>query len=117
MGELTGEAFARVESAIQNPAVRRRARHAVLENERTLRAVAALKQNDLARFGELMDESHVSLRDGEVAGKELDTLAELAWRQEGVLGWRMTGAGFGGCTVSIVRNDCLAAFQENVAKG
>lgn len=76
MGELTGEAFARVESAIQNPTVRRRARHAVLENERTLRAVAALKQNDLARFGELMNESYVSPQDGEVAGKELDR----SWR-------------------------------------
>lgn len=77
MGELTGEAFARVESAIQNPAVRRRARHAVLENERTLRAVSALEQNDLARFGELMNESYVSLRDDcEVTGKELD----WSWR-------------------------------------
>ena len=72
------------------------------ENQRTVRAVAALKANDVALFGQLMNASHVSLRDDyEVTGIELDTLVEEAWKVEGVIGSRMTGAGFGGCTVSI----------------
>ena len=77
----------------------------------------ALEANDVARFGELMDMSHVSLRDDyDVTGKELDTLAELAWEQEGVIGSRMTGAGFGGCTVSLVKNEAIEAFKEKVGK-
>ena len=88
---------------------------AVYENQRTIRAVEALKNNDIALFGKLMNESHVSLRDDyEVTGIELDTLAETAWEQPGVIGSRMTGAGFGGCTVSIVEDDKIDAFIENV---
>jgi pyruvate carboxylase len=79
--------------------------------------VKALKANDVEKFGKLMNESHVSLRDDyEVTGIELDTLAEAAWAQEGVIGSRMTGAGFGGCTVSIVKNECIDNFIKNVGE-
>ena len=95
----------------------RRAKHAVYENQRTIRAVQALKAGDLKQFGELMNESHISLRDDyEVTGIELDTLVENAWKQEGVIGSRMTGAGFGGCTVSIVREDGIDSFIRNVGE-
>ena len=96
---------------------RHRARHAVYENNRTLDAVKALENNDVKEFGRLMNESHFSLRDDyEVTGKELDTLAEIAWQQEGVIGSRMTGAGFGGSTVSLVKNDAIEAFKKNVGE-
>ena len=92
-------------------------KHAVYENQRTLKAVDALKAGNLEEFGKLMNASHVSLRDDyEVTGIELDTLVENAWEQEGVIGSRMTGAGFGGCTVSIVKTDCVDKFIENVGK-
>lgn len=117
LGELTEEQFEQVQDAIQNPVCRKRAKHAVYENQRTIKAVAALKAGDLETFGKLMNASHVSLRDDyEVTGKELDTLVEAAWKQEGVIGSRMTGAGFGGCTVSIVKTDCVDKFIENVGK-
>ena len=93
----------------------RRAKHAVYENQRTLDAVKALKENDIAAFGKLMNDSHVSLRDDyEVSCPEMDILAEEAWKLSGVLGSRMTGGGFGGCTVSIVENDQVDAFIETV---
>jgi len=115
LGELTNAEFDAIASAIPNPVERRRARHAVYENNRTLEAVKALEANDVKRFGELMNASHVSLRDDyEVTGSELDTLAELAWQQNGVLGSRMTGGGFAGCTVSIVRDAAIPAFEKNV---
>ncbi len=96
----------------------RRARHVVTENERVLEAVKVLEEGDLERFGELMNASHVSLRDDyEVSSKELDVLVEVAWQQPGVLGARMTGAGFGGCTVNLVRRDAAEAFAEAVARG
>ena len=115
LGELTNAEFDAIASAISDPVERRRARHAVYENNRTLEAVKALEANDVKRFGELMNASHVSLRDDyEVTGPELDTLAELAWQQDGVLGSRMTGGGFAGCTVSIVRNAAIPAFEKNV---
>lgn len=115
LGELTEEAFEELKDAIHDPVQLRRARHAVYENQRTVKAVQALKENDIETFGKLMNASHVSLRDDyEVTGKELDTLVEEAWKCEGVIGSRMTGAGFGGCTVSIVRNDCIDAFIEQV---
>lgn len=95
----------------------RRARHAVYENRRTIKAVEALKQNDIELFGRLMNESHVSLRDDyEVTGIELDTLVEEAWKVEGVIGSRMTGAGFGGCTVSLVKDEAIEAFIAQVGK-
>jgi len=96
----------------------RRARHVVTENARVLEAVKALEAGDLERFGELMNASHESLRDDyEVSSKELDTLVELAWNQPGTLGARMTGAGFGGCTVNLVRTDAADAFAEAVSRG
>lgn len=117
LGELTDEAFEQAKEVIKDPVRVRRARHAVSENQRTLRAIKALKANDIISFGKLMNQSHISLRDDyEVTGLELDTLVEAAWSQEGVLGSRMTGAGFGGCTVSIVENDAIDAFVENVGK-
>ena len=115
LGELTEAEFDAIADTITDPVNRKRAKHAVYENQRTIRAVEALKNNDIALFGKLMNESHVSLRDDyEVTGIELDTLAETAWEQPGVIGSRMTGAGFGGCTVSIVEDDKIDAFIENV---
>lgn len=115
LGDLTEDAFDAIKEAIPDDIRRKRAKHAVYENQRTMKAVKALKENDIKRFGELMIESHVSLRDDyEVTGVELDTLVESALEQEGVLGSRMTGAGFGGCTVSIVKDDFVDAFIENV---
>jgi galactokinase len=96
----------------------RRARHVVTENERVIEAVKVLEDGDLERFGELMNASHISLRDDyEVSSRELDVLVELAWKQPGVLGARMTGAGFGGCTVNLVRRNAAEAFAEAVARG
>ena len=80
-----------------------------------MRAVEALQKNDVKLFGELMNASHVSLRDDyEVTGVELDTLVEEAWKIDGVIGSRMTGAGFGGCTVSIVKDEAVDTFIERV---
>jgi galactokinase len=96
----------------------RRARHVVTENARVLEAVKVLEEGDLERFGELMNASHESLRDDyEVSSKELDVLVELAWKQPGTLGARMTGAGFGGCTINLVRIDAADAFAEAVSRG
>lgn len=101
--------------AIKDEDCRRRAKHAVYENQRTVKAVKALRENDITLFGRLMNESHVSLRDDyEVTGVELDTLVEAAWKVDGVIGSRMTGAGFGGCTVSIVKDEAVDAFIEQV---
>ena len=98
-------------------ALYRRAHHAVYENARTIEAAEALEAGDLKRFGSLMNESHVSLRDDfEVTCPELDLLAETAWEIEGVYGSRMTGGGFGGCTVSIVENAALGTFQQKIAE-
>lgn len=117
LGELSNEEFDELCRYIKDDVCRKRARHAVYENTRTVDACAALRGGDLVGFGRLMNESHVSLRDDyEVTGLELDTLVSAAWEQEGVIGSRMTGAGFGGCTVSIVRNENVDAFIENVGK-
>lgn len=117
LGELDEAQFEQYRSAIKSEVRQRRAKHAVYENQRTIKAVAALKAGDIEEFGRLMIASHDSLRDDyEVTGKELDTLVASALKQEGVIGSRMTGAGFGGCTVSIVKNDNIDAFIENVGK-
>ena len=117
LGELTEEAFEQHKSAIESDIRIKRAKHAVYENQRTVKAVEALKNNNVKLFGELMNASHVSLRDDyEVTGIELDTLVEEAWKVEGVIGSRMTGAGFGGCTVSIVENQAIDTFIESVGK-
>ncbi len=115
LGDLDEEAFEKYQSAIEDDIRRKRARHAVYENQRTVRAVDALKANDVKLFGQLMNASHVSLRDDyEVTGLELDTLVEEAWKVPGVIGSRMTGAGFGGCTVSIVKDEAIDGFIEKV---
>lgn len=115
LGELTEEEFEEVKDCIGDPIKIKRAKHAVYENQRTLKAVKALDENNLELFGQLMNASHVSLRDDyEVTGIELDTLVELAWELEGVVGARMTGAGFGGCTVSIVKDECVDNFKETI---
>lgn len=117
LGELDEAQFEQYKSAIKSEVRQRRAKHAVYENQRTIKAVAALKAGDIEEFGKLMIASHDSLRDDyEVTGKELDTLVASALKQDGVIGSRMTGAGFGGCTVSIVKNDNIDAFIENVGK-
>lgn len=115
LGDLTEEQFEQCKNSVKDEVCRRRAKHAVYENQRTIQAVEALKRNDVALFGKLMNESHVSLRDDyEVTGIELDTLVEEAWKVEGVIGSRMTGAGFGGCTVSIVKDEAVDAFIAKV---
>lgn len=117
LGELTEAQFEEYKSAIKDETRIRRAKHAVYENQRTLKAVAALSANDIALFGQLMNDSHVSLRDDyEVTGIELDTLVEEAWKVKGVIGSRMTGAGFGGCTVSIVEDDAIDSFIAQVGE-
>ena len=117
LGELTEEEFEANKELIGDEIKIKRAKHAVYENQRTIKAVQALKDNDLALFGKLMIASHDSLRDDyEVTGKELDTLVAEALKQDGVIGARMTGAGFGGCAVSIVKEEAVAAFIENVGK-
>ena len=117
LAELSQTDFNQVEYAITDEVALRRARHVVGEVQRTKDAVAALKQGDIEQFGILMNQSHVSLRDDyEVTGPQLDALAEAAWKVEGVLGSRMTGGGFGGCTVSLVRDEAIPTFIEQVGK-
>lgn len=117
LGELTEEEFEKNKSVIQNPVHAKRAKHAVYENQRTIKAVDALKNKDLSMFGKLMIASHASLQyDYEVTGIELDTIVEAALKQEGVIGARMTGAGFGGCAVSIVKEDKVETFIQKVGK-
>ncbi len=115
LGDLTEETFEQYKSAIADDTRRKRAKHAVYENQRTIRAVEALQKGDVELFGKLMNESHVSLRDDyEVTGIELDTLAEESWKVDGVIGARMTGAGFGGCAVSIVKDEAVDRYIEQV---
>lgn len=118
LGDLTEEAFEAHKEAIKNPVCRKRAKHAVYENQRTIRAYKALKANDLETFGKYMNASHISLRDDyEVSCEEIDILVNLAWQIPGVIGSRITGGGFGGCTVSIVKNDAVERFIEKVGEG
>ncbi len=115
LGDLDEALFEQVKMAIRDEDRRKRAKHAVYENQRTIKAVHALKNNDIELFGKLMNESHISLRDDyEVTGEELDTLAQEAWKVDGVIGSRMTGAGFGGCTVSIVKSNMVDEFIKRV---
>ena len=115
---LTPEQFDEHEDAVRDPVRRRRARHAVYENARTVAALRALKAGDLAAFGRRMNESHVSLRDDfEVSCPELDLLAELSWETPGVLGARMTGGGFGGCLVALVETAAREDFIRRVGEG
>ena len=115
LAELTEVKFKEVESAITDEVAHKRARHVVGEVQRTSDAVKALKAGDLESFGQLMNASHVSLRDDyEVTGPELDCMAEEAWKIDGVIGSRMTGGGFGGCTVSLVKDEAIDIFIKEV---
>ncbi|MDD4968986.1 MAG: galactokinase [Paludibacter sp.] len=117
LAELTEAEFKSIETAITDVTAHKRARHVVGEVQRTADAVKALKAGDLVKFGKLMNASHVSLRDDyEVTGPELDTMAEEAWKIEGVIGSRMTGGGFGGCTVSLVKDEAIDTFIDKVGK-
>ncbi len=115
--DLTDEQFEQYKDAIKDPVRQKRAKHAVYENQRTIEAVRVLKEGNLKRFGELMNEAHVSVsKDYEVSCEELDTLAEEAWKIDGCIGSRMTGGGFGGCTVSIVRDEAVDTFVKQVGE-
>ena len=117
LAELTQADFEQVEHAITDEVAHRRARHVVGEVKRTKDAVEALQQGNIELFGKLMTQSHISLRDDyEVTGPQLDALAEAAWKVDGVIGSRMTGGGFGGCTVSLVRDEAIPTFIEQVGK-
>ena len=115
LGDLSIGEFEANKLLITDEVCRKRAKHAVYENQRTIRAVAALKAGDIVTFGKLMNESHVSLRDDyETSCREADILAEEAWKIPGVLGSRITGGGFGGCTVSIVKDEAADEFKEKI---
>ncbi|SER90432.1 galactokinase [Gracilibacillus ureilyticus] len=115
LGELTPEQFEQHKALIHNPTHQKRAKHAVYENARTIEALNRLKAGKLKEFGELINQSHISLRDDyEVTGLELDTIAETAWQLDGVLGSRMTGAGFGGCAIAIVEKSESEIFQARL---
>ena len=117
LGELTEEDFEAHKDVITSDICRKRAKHAVYENQRTIRAVKALKEDNVEEFGRLMNASHVSLRDDyEVSCQEIDILVDLAWKIPGVVGSRITGGGFGGCTVSIVKNDAVDTFISTVGE-
>ena len=117
LGELTVAEFEKIKHYITDEEQLKRATHAVTENERAKIAVEFLKKDDIAEFGKLMNKSHISLRDDyEVTGLELDSLVEAAWEEKGTVGSRMTGAGFGGCTVSIVENAYVDSFIKNIGK-
>lgn len=115
LGDLTEEEFETYKSAIKDDINRARAKHAVYENQRTIKAVKALKDQDLETFGKLMNASHVSLRDDyETSCEEVDVLVDEAWKIPGVIGSRITGGGFGGCTVSIVKDEAIDTFKEKL---
>ncbi|WP_102336417.1 galactokinase [Salimicrobium jeotgali] len=115
LGDLSNEEFIRHKHLIKNEEDRKRAKHAVSENVRTLEALKKLQDGDLNGFGRLMNASHGSLKnDYEVTGIELDTIVEAAWEQDGVIGARMTGAGFGGCAIAIVEQESIDSFKTNV---
>lgn len=117
LGELTEEEFDKFATSIKDVVDRARAKHAVYENQRTIKAVEALKNNDIETFGKLMNASHVSLRDDyETSCEEVDVLVEEAWKIDGVIGSRITGGGFGGCTVSIVKDEAIDEFKERLTK-
>jgi galactokinase len=117
LGEISFMQFFKMQDTIPDELIRRRARHVISENQRVLNAVSCLQKGDLGQFGALMNASHESLRDNyEVTGFELDTLVEEAWKINGVVGARMTGAGFGGCTVNLVRENAVDNFIEQVGR-
>ena len=117
LGDLTPEEFEAHKSLIKDEIQLQRAKHAVYENQRTIDAVTALKAGDIESFGKLMNQSHISLRDDyDVSCEEIDILVDLAWKIPGVLGSRITGGGFGGCTVSIVKDESIDTFIDTIGK-
>ncbi|MCD7035393.1 galactokinase [Metabacillus sp. GX 13764] len=117
LGELTEEQFEEHRHLIPDETVYRRARHAVYENQRTIKAISSLRNGSIEEFGELMNQSHLSLRDDyEVTGLELDAIVEAAWQHPGTLGARMTGAGFGGCAIALVKKEHLDSFIEETGR-
>jgi len=117
LGQLTEGLFEQYKGLISSDVLQKRAKHAVYENVRTIKALGALKLGDLEEFGKLMNQSHVSLCDDyEVTGIELDSLVAAAWKQPGVIGARMTGAGFGGCAIAIVEKQHTEHFIKEVGK-
>jgi galactokinase len=116
LSELNSDEIHLLGDFIKDPVVRKRAKHVISENGRVVEAVKVLKNNNLIRFGELMNLSHDSLKDDyEVTGTELDTLVYEGRKLPGVIGSRMTGAGFGGCTVSIVKKADSEKFMSDLA--
>ncbi|MBE3102736.1 MAG: galactokinase [Bacilli bacterium] len=117
LGDLSEEEFEKHKHLIPNEVLQKRAKHAVYENQRTIKALHELRSGNLEKFGQLMNDSFQSLReDYEVTGVELDKLVEAAWEQKGTLGARMTGAGFGGCAIALVENDQTQPFIKEVGK-
>ena len=117
LGELDNDTLDEYSYLINDETELKRARHAVSENQRTLRATKAMKSGDLAKLGRLNNASHISLHyDYEVTGKELDTLVEASWKQPGVLGARMIGGGFGGSAIAIVKKSEAENFKQEVGK-
>ena len=117
LGEITADEFEQHKALITDEIVLNRVTHVISEDNRVLKAIDALKNGNLVEFGQLMNASHVSLRDlYEVSCEELDTLVDSALSVDGVLGSRMTGAGFGGCTVSLVKDESVDTFIEKVGK-
>lgn len=115
--DLNIQEFDEVKNTIKDPILLRRARHVIYENNRTIRGAKYLASGSLTKFGEVMNQSHESLKDDyEVSCKALDVLVSLSRNIEGVLGSRMTGAGFGGCTVTLIKKECIPAFIESVGK-
>ena len=113
LGDLTEKEFEKYKDAIKDPDRQRKAKHAVYENQRAIKAVTSLKKGEINVFGKLMNDSHVSLRDDyEVSCEEIDVLVDAAWSVEGVIGSRITGGGFGGCTVSIVEDGAIDRFKS-----
>lgn len=117
LGDITADEFESEGHLVDDPVIYNRVLHVISEDDRVLKAIDALNNGNLVEFGKLMTASHISLRDlYEVSCRELDTLVDSALKIDGVLGSRMTGAGFGGCTVSLVKEDCVDIFTERVGK-
>ena len=117
LGELSIEEFEAHKDAVKDDDRRLKAKHAVYENQRTISAVKALREGDIEEFGRLMNQSHISLRDDyDVSCEEIDVLVDAAWSVPGVIGSRITGGGFGGCTVSIVKDEAIDAFKDTLTK-
>ena len=113
LGDLTPEEFDKYMHLIEDEVCRRRAKHAVYENYRTIEAVKALKNGDVKSFGQLMNKAHISMRDDyEASCEEVDYLVDSAWAIPGVIGCRITGGGFGGCTVAIVEDNAIDTYKQ-----